>query len=170
MVKFILQGMRVSPYFHPMKLKAYPVGRFTALQTMRLGLAVELANKVLASEEFIKTIEKLDPFTYFSGTKDSPLYVSKLLSEEKECGVNVAVWYVPWYKRYTSAIAYESNGRTNLRSTYLENGKISDICATLVHEFLHSVGYSHDFWATKQRPFSVPYAIGNLVSKFAETL
>jgi hypothetical protein len=151
-----------------MKIKTYTVGKFSTIHLLRLGQAAELLNKVLADPTFADAVASLDPEKYFTGTKDKPVDLAKMIQMDRECGVNVAVWFVPWYKRYTSAIAYESNNRTNIRSSYLENGRISDLAATLFHEWTHSIGYHHDFWATKTRPYSVPYALGSVISQFAE--
>ncbi len=149
-----------------MKIVAYQSGKFTTQQAMRLEQAQDLLNKILANPEFIKQVAQLDPKKFFSGTSDKPASIAKMLEMDKTYGVNVAVWYVPWWKRYTSAIAYESNNKINIRSTYLANTAIQNVMSTIFHEFFHTIGYSHDFWNTKQRPYSVPYAMGNLINKF----
>lgn len=142
-----------------MKIKVVQMGKFTELQEKRIKEAEEFLNSVITKPEFAEKV-KLQVFSDGS----NPLEVAKLFEIDREEHVNVAVWYVPWYKRYTSAIAFEAYNKVNLRSTYLERGDIKDLAATLLHEWTHTRGYSHDFWATKKRPTSVPYLLGSLVS------
>ena len=42
-----------------------------------------------------------------------------------------------------------------------------DIAANLAHEWIHKMGFDHDYYYNDDRPFSVPYAIGNLISEVA---
>lgn len=149
-----------------MQIKVNRVGDFTASQKLRLEQAESVLNSIIETLEFKQTVASLDPKKYFTGTALKPRDLAEIFGDATKGQIkpiNVRVWYVPWYKRYTSAVAYESNNMINLRSTYLESGTLKNICSTLLHEYMHTIGFSHDFWNTKRRPFSVPYAIGNLV-------
>jgi hypothetical protein len=42
---------------------------------------------------------------------------------------------------------------------------ICDIVNNVVHEYMHKVGYSHSFFNSAKRPYSVPYAVGNLAGE-----
>lgn len=145
-----------------MQITVQKVGKFTEKQSLKLAQAEAKVNAVLADPKFI---EKVKTLKFSDGTPGET--VAALLAREDQELVLVAVWYVPWYKRYTKAIAYESAGRVNLRSTYLENGSVDDLAGTLIHEWTHTKGYGHDFWSTKARPTSVPYLIGETLSNWA---
>lgn len=151
-----------------MKISVLTVGKWSDAQVRKVGEAVEALNAILANPKFIEAVEALDPQKYFSGTIHKPVTIAKILAKPVNNMIHVSVWNPPFWKRFSSAIAYESNGRINLRNSYISNGKVLDLAATLIHEMLHTVGYGHDFWATKRRPFSVPYAIGHLVSNWKE--
>jgi hypothetical protein len=45
-----------------------------------------------------------------------------------------------------------------------------DIAANMAHEWIHKMGFGHDFNYNSDRPFSVPYAIGDLVGKVARSM
>lgn len=152
-----------------MKIKVQQAGKFTEIQKIRLEQAETLLNSIIGSIDFKLKVAGLDPSKYFSGTFTKPREIAEIFGEATRDAVkvvNVAVWYVPWYKRYTSAIAYESNNRVNLRSTYLEFGEIQSLAATLLHEYMHTIGFSHDFWNTARRKYSVPYAIGQIIQEW----
>jgi hypothetical protein len=40
----------------------------------------------------------------------------------------------------------------------------ADVAGNLVHEWLHQLGFTHPYQATPDRPFTVPYAVGEIVS------
>lgn len=149
-----------------MKISVLTIGKWSTEQSRKVGLAVEFLNNTLANPKFIESVEALDPAKYFSGTVHGPSTIAALLGQNTTHMVSVAVWVPSFWKRFSSAIAYESNNRVNLRNSYIANGSVSAISSTLIHEFLHTVGYSHDFWNTKARPYSVPYAVGGLVEKW----
>lgn len=152
-----------------MQIKVNRVGNFTATQKLRLEQAESILNSILESIDFKLKVASLDPLKYFSGTVTKPKELAEIFGEASKGSVkvvNVSVWRLPWYKKFTSAIAYESNNQVHLRSTYLESGKLQDLSATILHEVMHVFGYGHDFWATKKRPFSVPYAIGQIISEW----
>ena len=45
-----------------------------------------------------------------------------------------------------------------------------DVAANLAHEWVHKMGFGHDFNYNSDRPFSVPYGIGGIVIKVANEL
>ncbi len=45
-----------------------------------------------------------------------------------------------------------------------------DVAANMAHEWVHKMGFGHDYYYNDDRPFSVPYAIGGLVTKVAKKL
>lgn len=43
----------------------------------------------------------------------------------------------------------------------------AEIAANLMHEWLHKIGFDHDFKKTRRRPYSVPYAVGSIAKVLA---
>lgn len=151
-----------------MQVSVLMTGRWTESQTRKVGAAVEALNAVLIQQKFIDAIAALDPQKYFANTLHKPKEIAQLISKDKMCVISAKIWVPPFWKRFSSAVAFESKNMINLRNSYVNNATVLTLGATLLHEMLHEMGYSHDFWSTKRRPYSVPYAIGNLVSTWKE--
>lgn len=45
-----------------------------------------------------------------------------------------------------------------------------DVAANMAHEWVHKMGFGHDYNYNADRPFSVPYAVGKLVGKVATNM
>jgi hypothetical protein len=45
-----------------------------------------------------------------------------------------------------------------------------DVAANMAHEWVHKMGFGHDYYYSEIRQFSVPYAVGGLVTKVAKQL
>lgn len=45
-----------------------------------------------------------------------------------------------------------------------------DVAANMAHEWVHKIGFGHDYYYTDDRPYSVPYAIGNIVGDIANLM
>jgi len=52
----------------------------------------------------------------------------------------------------------------------LESWTPTDVAANMVHEWVHKIGFGHSYYFDSNRPYSVPYAIGGIVSKVAKKL
>jgi len=53
---------------------------------------------------------------------------------------------------------------------FLDDATVPELVGNLVHEWLHKIGFDHDYRATSLRPYSVPYAIGDIAEKIAREL
>lgn len=42
-----------------------------------------------------------------------------------------------------------------------------DVASNMAHEWVHKMGFGHDFYNDAERPYSVPYAIGDIVGRLA---
>ncbi len=45
-----------------------------------------------------------------------------------------------------------------------------DVAANMAHEWVHKMGFGHDYYYDENRPYSVPYGIGGIVTKVAKQL
>lgn len=45
-----------------------------------------------------------------------------------------------------------------------------DVAANLAHEWIHKMGFGHDYYYNDDRPYTVPYAIGYLVAEVAKSM
>ncbi len=48
---------------------------------------------------------------------------------------------------------------------YMQKWNRCDLASLLAHEASHKIGYGHDFYATKRRPYSVPYSLNAAFKK-----
>lgn len=76
-----------------------------------------------------------------------------------------------WIPRLpTTTTGYTSPGvnRIWIKKSYLERASVAQVAGTIFHEWLHKIGFKHDKKPTRRRPYSVPYAIGDLMVELAE--
>jgi len=48
--------------------------------------------------------------------------------------------------------------------------RAKDVAANMAHEWVHKMGYKHDFKSNRDRPFSVPYGVGYIIEDIAEEM
>jgi hypothetical protein len=76
--------------------------------------------------------------------------------------------YSRWWP-FGSAIGY-TDVAANIIYTkwfFISASSPAKLAGHYAHEYTHSLGFEHDYDVTPQRPFSVPYAIGNMVEQIA---
>lgn len=47
---------------------------------------------------------------------------------------------------------------------------IIDVAANLAHEWVHKMGFGHEYYDNEERPFTVPYGIGRIVEETATSM
>lgn len=57
-----------------------------------------------------------------------------------------------------------------MNTKYFNRNSASDVAATLMHEWLHKLGFGHEKERTPDRKYTVPYAIGYIVRDIARKL
>jgi len=73
---------------------------------------------------------------------------------------------VPFYKFWLrNVIGWTNPGDPNIymNSKFFWRFTTEQIAANMVHEWLHKMGFDHDFNGTARRPYSVPYSVGNMI-------
>lgn len=66
---------------------------------------------------------------------------------------------------WSSAIGYTEAGTIHTTFKFFDQESVEDIAAHWGHEWCHTAGFVHDFRNTAERGKSVPYAVGDLVSR-----
>lgn len=78
--------------------------------------------------------------------------------------------YRPW-NRFTKAIAYASKGTIFVNEYKINSLELADYVGNFAHEFIHTIGYSHEGNRVTQFNLStVPYVIGGLAEAWARAL
>jgi hypothetical protein len=153
---------------------------FTTAQSQKLDQAVTILNQVLNTPEFK---ERILNFTYqgkaqfvqnnnftnqqiydqiMAGAEQLP----KVTAPDEIADMQLSIYSPPWYRRFSSAVAFTTAGDSKLYlyKNYFNRASLADLCETLVHEWVHKLGYDHDFNSTARRPYSVPYGVGASVN------
>jgi len=139
-------------------------------------VASRIATDWLLDSISTKAIASIAGYTH---TDKSPeqiaQYVSKMShlhdsSMSPECELKLLS--VPWYKKasYRNTIAVHSHGSISFNPKFLGRD-ISDIINTIVHEYMHYIGFSHK--GNKPSDYnlkSVPYAVGALAESWHRSI
>lgn len=149
---------------------------FTRTQENKVLDAVDLIKQVIASEAFKK---KILNFTYKgkkafidnNGLTNSQIYKKILEASEKlvpgknnTMDITLETYYVD-----ANVIGYTmpSINKVYMNRKYFNTFTPVQISSNMVHEWLHKLGFGHDYESTPSRPYSVPYAVGYIVKSLA---
>ncbi len=150
---------------------------FTAAQEEKYNKAIEIVKLVVATEKFRNDVLN---FTYAGqkafidnkGRTNAQIYQTILDAAEslQPAKNNTMDLEVELYYAANSVVGYTNVGtkriwvNTKFFNSYQENS----VAGNLFHEWLHKLGYSHASTATTTRPYSVPYAIGYMMSSIGK--
>ena len=129
--------------------------------------AIELLRRVFASPEFKRKILNHDyygrkMFDRNMGLSNWQIYRRILRGMEKlnPYPNNAMDLEIQFYTDYNSIVLGFTRPNTHtvwINNKYFNKRKPAQIAASLVHEWLHKVGFGHEFQRTENRNFSVPY-------------
>lgn len=149
---------------------------FTTEQENKVMDAVDLIKQVIASDAFKNkilnyTYKGKKSFIDNNGLSNAQIYQKILEGSEKlnpgknnTMDITVETYYVD-----ANVIGYTlpSINKIYMNRKYFNNFTPVQISANMVHEWLHKLGFNHDYEATATRPYSVPYAVGYIVKALA---
>jgi hypothetical protein len=145
---------------------------FTAAQITKYQAAVAIAKKVIGTEAFRTRIlnytwSGAKQFANNIGRTNAQIYQTILDAAEtlQPSKNNTMDLGVKMYYENSSIIGFTNGSITyiNVNTKFFDQFNAAEVAGNLMHEWLHKLGYDHDFSSTPQRPYSVPYAIGYLV-------
>lgn len=73
------------------------------------------------------------------------------------------------YRSLTSEIGHRSRETIFTKKRKFRNLSERFIASHWIHEYMHVIGFTHDYKKTKIRPYSIPYLIGTIASNTLET-
>jgi hypothetical protein len=153
------------------------VGSFSGGQERKLLQAAELIKRVIASEEFKREVlnhrwQGKRQFANNNGLSNASIY--KRIVEGQEVlnrGIdNTMNLNLDSYFQDTRVIGYTypSVMTVWMNTKFMNQRTAAKVTETLMHEWLHKLGFGHAAKPTPERPFSVPYAVGYIMGRLAE--
>lgn len=144
---------------------------FTPAELTKVTDGFDLANEVIASDAFKQGVlahTKLDGSRGFENTDDTPEEVyAKLTSGDSSIAISVRS-YSPLDVAKRHEVAHENpDGGVVFNRKFFSNEDLPSLVNTIVHEYCHTRGFTHDRDATARRPFSTPYGVGAIAQKVA---
>lgn len=153
---------------------------FSSKDQAKVEEAVALMKKVIASQEFKDAVinhhykgEK----TYVdnNGLSNEEIY-QKILDGAEVIGMtsknNTLDVELELYQQATTTIGYTypDTIRIWMNTKYFHKYTAIKVAGNLMHEWMHKLGFGHAMKHSRDRDFSVPYAIGYLMDKLAKNL
>ncbi len=148
----------------------------TTLQREKIYSADNKIRQIVHSEEFK---DRIINFTYNGvkrfvdngGLTNTQIYykilngAEKLLpTEDNQMDLKVKTYY-----EYSSTVGWTSTSSMyiNLNTRYLNSYTANETAKTLMHEWLHKLGFTHSRYSTSSRNYSVPYGVGKIIMDLA---
>lgn len=162
----------------PMKVSLGTVTGYAPAERAKLDQATTLLANVLNSQQFKDAVlaARFDGKPGFASDDRSPAEVYATIRAAKESftdqadgvvNMNLELRDLSWFQRHV--VGYTTPGSDTLTTNrrFYSGMDAAEIAGHLGHEWLHSVGFEHDFNATARRPSSVPYEVGELIERLA---
>lgn len=162
----------------PMRVSIGKTTGYSPLEKQKLDRAMVKLAEVLNSREFKDAVLS---HTYagkpgFASDSRTPAEIYAVIRAGKEnftsaadgeVDLNVALENFSWFQRNVVGYTTPSSDTVTTNRRFYAGFDESEIAGHLGHEWLHKVGFEHDFKATARRPYSVPYALGDLIEALA---
>lgn len=159
---------------------------FTTAEKTKLNVSLALVEKVMNSTEFrdqvlnFKNLNGKTEYHQNEGMTNEQIY-NLLMGAGEKYPVQTAAdqimdyelqIYSPRWYQSKKVIGYTDQSYMTIfmNRRFYRNFVPSDIVGNLVHEWIHKMGFGHDFYYSTQRDYSVPYAIGYIAENIAKKL
>jgi predicted RNA-binding protein with PUA-like domain len=179
----ILKERSVNPYSNKLTVDVF-MRNFNASDKAKVNAAKEALEKIMNSEEFK---QKVIHFTWNgvrqyndnNGMTNEQIYDHLMTGSEILMPDTVGVMNFdltlyrsknPWskVKGYTTA----DSMRIYMNTKFFRQSSwtAADVAGNMAHEWVHKMGFGHDYRHNEERPYSVPYAIGYIVGEMARSM
>ncbi len=162
-----------------MRVSLGKVTGYSTTERQKLDQATKLMADVLNSKEFRDAVlsAEFDGKPGFASDDRSPTEVYATIRAAKEnytdaadgeVDLNLNLENFSWFQRNVVGYTTESSDTLTTNRKFFSGYDATEVAGHLAHEWLHKLGFEHDFKATARRPDSVPYELGELVEKLAK--
>ncbi len=108
-----------------------------------------------------------------SEINDNEIILDKIISgkeqytnEEKDFEWDLRITL---YRSITTEIGHRSKETIFTKKKKYRNLSERYIASHWIHEYMHVIGFTHDYKRTKIRPYSIPYLVGTIASNVLES-
>lgn len=153
----------------------------------KVSQAVELLTEVLNSQEFKNGVihykyqgkEQFANNTLNGKTVGNQVVYQTILAgrenyastDDHTVDLNLILYTPPWYKpSNVVGYTYPNSKSIWMNSKFFNQFSAAQVAGNMAHEWLHKLGFGHDYNSTSRRPYSVPYAVGYLVVDLAKSV
>lgn len=146
----------------------------TSSQRDKIDRAETKIRNVIRSEEFRlrvlnHTYGGVKRFVDNQGLTNSQIYYRILKGAEKLSPAedNEMDLKIKTYYENSSTVGYTSTSSTfiNMNTKFLNSYTVAETAKTMVHEWLHKLGFSHAAFYSTSRDYSVPYGVGRIIKE-----
>lgn len=163
----------------PMRVALGQVSGYSGAERAKLDEATGLLAKVLNSREFRDGVlnATFNGRLGFAGDPRTPAEIYATIRAGKEnytdaadgeVDLNLELKNFSWFQRNVVGYTTESSDTLTINRSFFSAYTPAEVAGNLAHEWLHKLGFEHDFKATARRPDSVPYELGELVERLAQ--
>ncbi len=152
---------------------------FNDTQAAHLEASRDLLERIVNSEEFKQrvlhfTYQGQETFVQNNGLSNLQVY-NKILEAAEQLptpteanhviDLSVQLYTSSYFGR--NVVGYtDPSVPTIFMNTYFYNSATpGNSAGNMMHEWMHKIGFDHDYNSTARRPYSVPYAIGDIVDQ-----
>lgn len=168
----------------PLQVEIHEANYYDAEGLARLEKARLLLERVVNGEEFQQSVlnhtyQGKKQFVQNDGLSNLEIYQKLRLGAEQfprvtdvdhSMDLRLELYTSTWENR--TVIGY-TNPRTSMvfmNTYFFEKAQTADLAGNMIHEWLHKLGFGHDYEVTTRRPHSVPYAVGYIVRDLVKKL
>lgn len=152
---------------------------FSGNDLEKIKSALKWTEQVINSEEFRRAVidHTWQGKRQFSSTSMSTqdVLTSLIIGREILSKIDDYEWDLDlelYYSRLSRVIGYTYPNVTTvyMNSKYFAYFSVPQVVNNIVHEHCHKLGFDHDFNYTDRRPYSVPYAVGDIAQRVCEKM
>ncbi len=152
---------------------------FSAAQKAKVEKALALMKLVIEGDEFKSrvlshTYKGKKTFVDNGGFTNQQIYDKILAGAEtwnkevdEEMDIELELYYA---LSSTVGYTYPDSKRIWMNTRFFTPYTAAEVSHNIMHEWMHKLGFTHSSSSNAARPYSVPYAVGNLMGELAEKL
>ena len=150
---------------------------------IKLNKAVKYVEEFVNSEEFGHLV--LDfKFTDYDGNDHQNFHYTKLtnlevyekimagrevLTPEADGEADIQIELDTSWTRNVIGYTYPTTAWQWIYAKFFRNWSAEEVAGNIMHEYMHKLGFDHEYGWTFEREFSAPYALGYACEKYAKS-